>query len=201
MARKLNAKTARARAGRKTPVNEKAPPSSTQPGSNVTDDIIRKYCQKASAEKRNVEDAQEKVSSANGRYRAVLKDAKAHGVNPAAIVRYLANIRREVQDVDNEYRDDVRIAKVMGAPFAFAQLDLFGEKAAPTVATAVDSQQMLDQAFASGKKLGLAGKPFKTSFPKDSAAYISFTRGHDEGQLENKQDLGKGHKPGDATVQ
>lgn len=201
MARKLNAKTARARAGRKTPVKEQAPPSSTQPGSNVTDDIIRKYCQKAQTEKRNVEDAQEKVSSANGRYRAVLKDAKAHGVNPAAIVRYLANIKREVQDVDTDYRDDVRIAKVMGAPFAFAQLDLFGKDAAPTVAAHVDTQAMLDQAFASGKKLGLAGKTFKTSFVKDSGSFISFQRGFDEGQFENKETLGKGHKAGDATVQ
>lgn len=190
MANKLTKAAAKKRATRKTPVNEKAPPSST--GSNVTDDIIRKYVGKAGAELAKVKSAQEEVSTCNGRYRAVLKDAKAHGIKPEAIVRYLTNIKREVVDVDADYRDDVRIAKVMGAPFAFAQLELFGERASPTVATAVDGQQMLDEAFNAGKRLGMAGKAFKTTFEKNSAAFINFQRGYDAGQFENKKDLGKG---------
>lgn len=131
-----------------------------QRGSNISDQTIREYCVSARNRKGELDAARKGMQEANGRYRAVLKEAKKAGVDPAAVIWWLESRGRDPEEIDRETRSRNRVAKLMGLPI-FTQLGLFDDDT--TVATAVDQAQLAAEdrdPYKEGYSLGWAGKAY-----------------------------------------
>lgn len=96
--------------------------------SNVSNETIAEYTDKARQALAEFEEAQAEAKSLQASYRGVLKEAKKNGVDADSIRWYLKQTKREPEDIERELRNRARIAKIMGLPVG-TQLDFFVEDA------------------------------------------------------------------------
>lgn len=176
------------------------------PPSNVTDDTIREFVGKAIGAKAELEEAEAAAKSKRGGYRAVLKAAKAAGVDPGHITWFLDARKRDVKDIDRETSWRNRIARVMALPLG-TQLGLFED--GTTVATAVDGDKiaanetaptvdMLITADEQGYQAGQAGKlPDATPYGDPASPLaIRWEKARQKAQEEMVLAMGKGADSG-----
>lgn len=140
--------------GRRRTIN--APPT------NVTDATIKEFYTKALKAKREHEDALDVAKAAGGRYRSVLKAAKAAGVSPATITWRLDQRNRDPEEIDRETQDRNRIAMVTGLAIGGTLGDWLGRSVADRVDemkidggdhTEVQTREEGASAYASGDPL------------------------------------------------
>jgi hypothetical protein len=137
MARKLNATTAADAAA--APRNGKPKKGKTDASrivSNVTDETIVAAVMECGGFKAEVE-------TANGRYRNALKKWEDRGVDAGTIARVLAIKKREVHDVEGEFRRLNRFLRVLKIPIG-AQLGLFED--GESIAAKVDGDEIAGKA-------------------------------------------------------
>jgi len=82
--------------------------------SNVTDETIADFIGRALSTKAELDDATSVKNEISGRYRNILKQAKAAGINPDVVTRALRERKKTQEQLDmfdDEYR---RIRHVMG---------------------------------------------------------------------------------------
>lgn len=167
----------------------KAPP----PPSNVTDETIKEFCDRALAAKIELEKAEEEAKSKRGIYRQVLKDAKKAGVDQDAIAWWLAARKREPDDIDRETRNRNRIARLMGLPIG-TQLGLWddGESVATKAENdraGADAAGTKADAYADGLARGKAGKPMG-DHGYTGELEDEYERGWKDGQYQIVQSMG-----------
>lgn len=209
MVKKLNAKTASQR--RKAPVDAPEPVEETEkPGSNIPDKTVLKFSTDALRLWQSAQKLKEQYDSANGAYRAKLKDAKGAGIDPAAITRYIKNRDKDPSDLDREDREYYRVARLMGLPVG-TQLDIWAESGSP--AKAVDEEVTVrarngkagtvpkasakapagvDAAGKLGYEHGKIGKGEKSPYGHNTSEHAAYMRQYDEGQKFNLENLGTG---------
>src|SRR5215470_17499025 len=108
--------------------------------SNVTDETVAEFGQRALAAKLDHEQFVEDAKKANGAYRAVLKDAKKAGVDPDAVVWWLKARKMEPEDLNRQINWQNRMAMVMNLPMG-TQLG-WDLETGETVAHVVDEKQL-----------------------------------------------------------
>lgn len=136
MARKLNDRTKAAAGADAAPARPgKAAKGKTAAAtvvSNVTDDTITAAVMECGGFKAELESAQ-------GKYRNALKKWEERGVDAGTIAKILAIKKREIHDVENEFRRLNRYLRVLKIPIG-AQLGLFED--GESVASKVDGDQI-----------------------------------------------------------
>lgn len=147
----------------RSPVTAVTKRHESERSSNVSDETIREFCNKAAVAFGEFEKSNTETKRLQGIYREVLKSAKKQGVDQTAITWWLQNKKREPDEIDRETRNRNRVAKLMGMPIG-TQLGLFEDAppAGTTVATAVDQQQLTKQPtpYEIGYRQGIEGKAF-----------------------------------------
>lgn len=209
MVRKLTASTAAKR--RKAPIEAPDPVEETEkPGSNIPDKTVLKFSTDALRLWQAAQRHKEQYDSANGAYRAKLKDAKGAGIDPASITRYIKNRDKDPSDLDREDREYYRVARLMGLPVG-TQLDIWAESGSP--AKAVDEEVTtrsrngktgtvpkasakapagVEAAGKLGYEHGKQGKGERSPYDHKTSEHAAYIRQYDEGQAYNLENLGKG---------
>lgn len=172
---------------------------------NVTDETVREFCDKAALAHGEFETAVGEMKQKQGVYRAVLKDAKKAGVDNDAIAWWLQARKREPGDIDRETRARNRVAQLMNLPIG-TQLGLFedGRTVATTIEdeqrdAAADDSKARDDAYFDGLEAGKAGKPLSAGgYAEGTKAYDEFERGWGEAQAARAMEMGKGGAHGHA---
>jgi ribosome modulation factor len=167
MAKKLRAPTTDSKAGKKK--GRAAKPAPLLLGS-AADDVVKDVYERAlkakmAAEKaaKDAEPYKAEIKSAEGVFRAVLKDGKKKGVDPDDILWRLAQRSRSVEDIDKENKRRNRLAFLTNLPIG-TQLGMF-EDGKTTIATAIENAAKGDRdevARNLGREAGKAGKPQST---------------------------------------
>ncbi len=199
MARKLKADTKIENGEDKPKRGRKAKTAANGSGSasaasNVPDEVIRKWTDKAIAADAEFQKAKEAMDSKRGEYRAILKEAAAAGCDKDAIVWLVKSRKREPSDIDYETRQRNRIARIMGLPIG-TQLGLFDD--GETVAAKVDKDalQKDGDAFEEGKAAGAAGRPADSNpYDRNSRDGIRWMQGYDDAQFAMREGLGRGNE-------
>lgn len=150
---------------------------SEQRAANVTNDTISDFIREAGAAKREVEEA-------NGRYRSILKRAKATGCNQGEIVAALQAKKQDPDQVLINLRDKVRYLGIVGVPVTKGGLfdDLDFTDLAPET-------QEKDQHWAAEEAGYTAGKANGSRddnpFPPGAESHVAW----DGGYIRGKQAL------------
>lgn len=138
MARKPKAPKAR-----KPPKEKKQTPAkAAEARSNLTDDTLRELLYGAVALDKDVQILLKEVATARSAYSNHKKKAKKLGLDPDDVSWYVAQCKREPEDIDRETRRRNHIAVATGLPIT-AQLGLFDD--GTTVATAIDERELAAQ--------------------------------------------------------
>lgn len=165
--------------------------------SNVSDETIREFCDKAAVAFGEFETARDEMKQKQGVYRSVLKDAKQAGVDQGAIAWWLGARKREPDEIDRETRARNRVAQLMNLPIG-TQLGLFED--GRTVATTIEDAQVVgdngraaDADYFDGLEAGRAGKPLSVcKHPEETPGHDEFLRGWKEAQAARVHEMGKG---------
>jgi uncharacterized protein (UPF0335 family) len=139
--------------------------------SNVTDETVAEFGNKALTAKLEAEKKRDEAKTLDSAFRAVLKAAKAAGVDPDALRWWLKARKMEPEDLDREIAWQNRTARVMGLPIG-TQLGVDFETG-ETIATQVDEKTTRKR----GAKSKASGK--KNGNPDNHVAYIA---GYDAGK-------------------
>jgi hypothetical protein len=127
MARKLKASSASSGRGRSKGASSSGSGATPAPQTVFTDGEQQIRDQSHRETLQRISDKKRQLETVRGEYRAMLKSAKANGLEPADITWYLATKKRDVADVDREIARRNRIARLMGLPIG-SQLGLLGEE-------------------------------------------------------------------------
>lgn len=176
MARKKTPTGAIATVGESTKKKRVGPPPkpSAPSASNVSDATFQEFAAQAMAEKK-------KLDEQSGKYRDVLKKAKAAGVPTKAITDWLKDKARDPLELAAEQRAKARLYKLMGMP-AGTQFSLLDE--AP--ATDKDRGAMQHDAYEAGRRDGLsAADRDDDRYPNDTDLQTRYDDGYSDGQAEN----------------
>jgi uncharacterized protein (UPF0335 family) len=175
-------------------------------GSNVTDETIDEFCDKALAAKTDLEKIEEDARSQRGVYRAILKDAKKAGVDPDAITDWLKLRKKDPEDINRDFAWKNRIYRLRKLPVG-TQLGVDFETG-ETIATQVDERQTRKgkgkgkgkngkgeadprAAYIMGYDAGKAGKSAKTTGKGITGdAAIEFQKGWSQGMKDAAKELG-----------
>jgi hypothetical protein len=168
--------------------------------SNVTDSTIRDFYKKAISAKQEIEEIAEAQKAATGRYRAVLKSAKAAGVDPDDIV-YAVKIRHmDRADLIQRERGKARVIRATGL-WPKIQAELFSTDTPTTGAREDDS---IEVAYDNGHRCGVTGELRTINpYPPGTEQWAEFDRGWSVGQekfVPNKGPKAKGGKKGKADL-
>lgn len=195
MARKKTPTGAIASTGEKTEKKRLGKPPAPTPPSNVSDDTYKEFCARALREKLALDDLSAKRSEQNGRYRDVLKKAKEAGVDPAAIRWWLAEKAKDFDVLQSEHAARMRVARLMNMPIN-TQLGMFDDTGAGGgVSGSTDRGVMQHEAYQIGLTAGKAAETFDPErYPNDPDLQGRYKDGWEDGQEENKRDLGRGPK-------
>lgn len=161
---------------------------------NVTPQFI------ASAERQFVESA-EKLETAKGKHRNLIKQLKADGINIDKLKAVITLKRQDPTDVLGEYRDFIRYAKVLLLPIG-AQLSLLDEEMPEDE---LDAQQAEEQvAWDAGEQGKAAGKSGATKesnpFQAGTLAFAAWDLCWSKGaELRAAGGVGKRGRPKKAT--
>lgn len=149
---------AAAAAPQRDPITELTDKLAAERTSNVTDETVREFLQRARVNRGELEVAKKAMRSANATLRSTYKEAKKAGVDVDALIWTLDNEKREPADIEREMRARARLARIAGLPIG-TQLKLMfvDEATGESVAAAVDRQQ-------------LDGSPAPEGAPTDSPA-------------------------------
>jgi uncharacterized protein (UPF0335 family) len=157
-------------------------------GSNVTDETIDEFCDKALAAKSDLEKIEEDARSQRGVYRAILKDAKKAGVDPDAITDWLKLRKKDPEDINRDFAWKNRIYRLRKLPIG-TQLGIDLETG-ETIATQVDEKTTRKRGGAKAKKENGEADP--------RAAYIA---GYDAGKAGKSAKSGSRGITGEAAVE
>lgn len=169
------------------------------PGS-ANDEVMKEFYDKALKAKQNAEKAvkdaepyKADIKTMEGVFRAVLKDAKKHGVDPDLLRWRLEQRNRSIEEIDRETRARNRIARLTNLPVG-TQLG-FDDIEQKSVATAIEDANRPDSdeaAHQAGYDAGTAGKGITTNpYPLDSSAFDAFEKGWGKQQSERALSMGK----------
>lgn len=170
------------------------------PASNVTDATIRDFYKKAVSAKQEMEEIAEAQKAATGRYRAVLKNAKAAGIDPDDIV-YAVKIRHmDRAELVQRERGKARIIRVTGL-WPKIQAELFSSD---TPTTGAREDDTIEVAYDNGHRCGLTAEVREINpYPPGSELWAEFDRGWSvghEGLVASKGGKPKGGKKGKANL-
>lgn len=127
----------------------------------VDDTLVKQACEECSTLEIEYQKQREEASKAQGAYRAKLKHFKKLGVPIEAVTKWIADKKREPEDVAKEQAEIDRVRRIMGLPVG-TQIDIFGE----TLKQAIPLDQMTtaeahDRGYAAAKAgTGIKDNPF-----------------------------------------
>ena len=171
--------------------------------SNVTDDTVNEFCDRALEAKTELERHEEGAKKQRGIYRNVLKDAKKAGVDPDAITDWLKQRKREPEDITRDFAWKNRVYTLRGLPIG-TQLGVDFETG-ETVAHVVDDKAIKKgrrgrkgngeadprAAYVMGYNAGKSGKsPARAGRGLTGEAAIQFQSGWAQGQKDAAKELG-----------
>lgn len=161
-------------------------PKPRDSGSNVTPETVQSFTRELVISKRELEEAQ-------GRHRAILKRAKASGINNKAMTEHLANRKLDSDEVTRHYRDVFYYGAVNGAPYA-QQQDMFPTSGMDLhVTEGAEAEHQEFEAGEAGYLAGRAGKPVTDCpFPVTSPLSQVWSRRWHDGQASLAAELGPG---------
>jgi hypothetical protein len=166
---------------------------------NVTDATLRDFYKRAVSAKQEVEEMAELTKAANGRYRAILKAAKAAGIDPDDITDTVKVRHMDRADLIAKERSRARMMAVVGI-WPKIQVELFAQHAPVSEATAEDAA---DVAYDRGHHCGVKGE-LRTINPYNAGTeqWAEFDRGWSVGQEKNVPGKGrlKGKGKGKANL-
>jgi ribosome modulation factor len=168
--------------------------------SNVTDATIRDFYKKAVSAKQEMEQISEALKSATGRYRVILKGAKAAGIDPDDIV-YAVKVRHmDRGDLVRQERGKARVMRITGL-WPKIQTELFSTDAPTTGAREDDT---IEVAYDNGHRCGVTGEQRAINpYSPGSEQWAEFDRGWSVGQEKFTPAKGakaKGVKKGKANL-
>lgn len=161
----------------------------TTPPSNVSNEAIAQFAIEAGT-------AQREIDEATGRKRAVLKRAKAAGVDTKALLAALALKRRDPDDVLTEQRNIIRYAGIIAPHLPMSQAELFeGLDQRPLADKAARQMQEWD-ADERGYAAGLNGGSMDDCpAAPGTPVYVRFHAGFMRGQAVIAERMGDNAKP------
>ena len=133
------------------------------------------YLREATIKKTEAEEKQ-------GEYRAILKRAKADGIEPKVIIAVMAAKKREPEDVERDMLREIEAMRWAGLPIG-AQSDMFnsGDGDSHTTVTQ-DAAQLEFDANQNGYKAGQSGQEREDNpHPAGSELYVAWERGQKKG--------------------
>jgi len=177
---------------------------------SASDEIVKETYDRAlkaklAAEKaaKDAEPYKAEIKSAEGVFRAVLKDGKKKGVDPDDILWRLAQRSRSPEEIDKETKRRNRLAFLTNLPIG-TQLGMF-EDGKTTIATAIENANSPDgeqAAHQAGYDAGKAGKGITTNpYPLESAAFDAFEKGWGKQQSERALSMGGNGKSKSASAE
>ena len=156
--------------------------------SNVTDATIKEFYKKAVTAQQEVDGLVEQVNAARGRYRAVLKAAKAAGLDPDDISSNVKIRHMDRAELIRKERGRMRVLAVVGL-WPKVQLELFGTDAPVMRPTAEDGA---DAAYDKGHQCGVKGEARTINpYPPGTEQWSEFDRGWSVGQEKNVPGKGR----------
>ena len=158
--------------------------------SNVTDETIQKYQREYSLQKRKCEEE-------TGVLRAILKRAKADGVNTKTVIAVHQAGKQELDVVVADLRDAIRYMALRNMPVT--QMDLFGEGAEFLTEKAAREQDEFD-ADDAGYGAGMGGQTADDNpHPAGAALYVAWEGGRKKGAEAKGRILGSTGKQADGS--
>lgn len=204
MARRLKAATGDSKDGKKT--GKAAKPAPLLLGS-AADDVVKDVYDRAlkaklAAEKaaKDAEPYKAEIKSAEGVFRAVLKDGKKKGVDPDDILWRLAQRNRSPEQIDKETKRRNRLAYLTGLPIG-TQISMLGlMEDGTSIATKLENDAKPDSveaAHQAGYDAAHAGNGITTNpYPLESEQFDAYERGWGTQQSERALSMGKGKNGG-----
>lgn len=179
----------------KAPKEKKQTPAkAAEVRGNLSDDTIRELLYGAVALDKDVQILLKEVATARSAYSNHKKKAKKLGLEPDDVTWYVAQCKREPEDIDRETRRRTRIARATKLPIT-AQLGLFDD--GTTVAAAIDQDAIAalpdyekmtsEEAYAAGANAYKASQSWEACPFKDDAdpRRSSWLSGWDAGHFDS----------------
>lgn len=125
-----------------------------------------------------IDQAKERLNTANGEYRAVVKKAKAAGCKTSVLLEVLREKKQDLDQVNIDLKDKLYYRDILGMPVD--QKYLFGS---PKVSAEVREQVTIQDAEAAGFIAGKSGADRGDNrHPAGSAMFAAWDRGYLKGQ-------------------
>ncbi|HVI92304.1 MAG TPA: hypothetical protein VM659_28700 [Dongiaceae bacterium] len=125
------------------------------------------------------------ISSAQGLYRAHLKDFKKQGGNPDILTKFIALAKRDPEEVARETRQLNQLAKLMELPL-FAHLGVMDDGRTTATAIEDDKGDPLARLEAEGYASGKAGKTMsECKFAEETPEHDAWLKGWKKALGEN----------------
>lgn len=205
MARRLKAPAnGDGKGGKKSGKAKDAPLLLGSAADDVVKDVYERALKAKLAAEKAVKDAEPykaEIKSAEGVFRAVLKDGKKKGVDPDDILWRLAQRARSPEEIDKETKRRNRLAFLTGLPIG-TQLGIFEH--GDTIATAIENAAQGDPAEVAlnlGREAGKAGKPQSTCpYAEGTPQHESWLDGWAAEQKKLALGVGRGRKGASAEA-
>lgn len=161
--------------------------------SNVSPQFIAKS-------ERDFVESLEKLETAKGRHRNLIKQLKQAGINVEILKSIVSLKRQDPEDVLGNQKDFIRYAKVLALPIG-AQLTLLDEELPDTdLDSAEREQQEAWDAGQAGLNDGKAGRPAQTHHQPGTLAFSSYHEAHRRGSVIRQEGgVGKRGRPKKVT--
>jgi hypothetical protein len=148
-------------------------------GSNVSDELYRRYLDKINTAEAAYDRAHERAKSLKGELRSIYSAAKDDGLNIDAVKEARAKHKLDHTTVAQDFKDVGRVLRIMKSPLA-TQLSLFD---APQWPPEVEAK-------IAGTMAGRNAEPVDNNpHNPGTAEFNSWRAGWDDGQQENREKL------------
>lgn len=127
----------------------------------VDDVLVKQACEECAGLEADYQKQREEASKFQGAYRAKLKHFKKLGVPIEAVTKWIADKKREPEDVAKERAEIDRVRRIMGLPVG-KQIDIFGDTLnAATPLDQMTAAEAHDRGYAAAKAgTGIKDNPF-----------------------------------------
>lgn len=148
-------------------------------GSNVSDELYRRYLDKIAVAEAAYDRAHERAKSLKGELRSVYSAAKDDGLNIDAVKEARAKHKLDHTTVAQDFKDVGRVLRIMKSPLA-TQLSLFD-----TPQWSPETEAKMAGTLAGRNAEPVDNNPHTPGTPE----FNSWRAGWDDGQQENRQSL------------
>lgn len=162
--------------------------------SNVSAELVAAYGIEVGKARRELDEA-------SGRHRAVLKRAKAAGVDTKTLIEVLGMKRQDEDAVRLDMRTRLRYAAILAPGIPLKQSDLFDNLPSKPLNQKAAGAQLEWEAEQKGYDTGLNGGGLEDAvYAKGTPAFVAFARGYERGQAVIAERMGENSKQADSRL-